>query len=358
MQKAEPNGGAESTSKSLGRPVLYALILLALYLSYQVLEPFFVALTWAAMFAILFHRMQVALASRMGPNRAALVTTLVVAIAIVAPAVVVISAVVREAPDLANYLKQASNSAPDQIQRIWDAVRARSPVSLPDDPTELVTRGVQRTLTFLAPRAGGVVADVLGTLGTLAAMLFALFFMLRDGEAMSAQLRDRLPFSDHESERLMNETRDLVIASVGAGLMVAAAQGAIGGVTFWLLGIGAPVVWGVVLGLCSLLPVVGAAIVWVPTAIGLLLSGEIARGVILLLVGTFGISMIDNVLRPLLLSGKTSVSGLVIFFGLLGGVAAFGFIGLVIGPIILVITADLLEDLRHPDRLDDSATGH
>ena len=102
----------------------------------------------------------------------------------------------------------------------------------------------------------------------------------------------------------------------------------------------------------------GAAIVWVPTAIGLLLSGEIARGVILLLVGTLGISMVDNVLRPLLLSGRTSVSGLIIFFGLLGGVAAFGFIGLVIGPIILVITARLVENLNHPDRLDDSATGH
>jgi predicted PurR-regulated permease PerM len=149
-----------------------------------------------------------------------------------------------------------------------------------------------------------------------------------------------------------------VIASVGAGLLVAAAQGAIGGVVFWLLGIGAPVLWGVVIGFCSLVPVVGAAIVWAPTAIGLLLSGEIARGVILLLVGAFGISMVDNVLRPLLLSGKTSVSGLVIFFGLLGGVAAFGFIGLVIGPLVLVITARLLEDLHHPDRLDDSATGH
>jgi predicted PurR-regulated permease PerM len=358
VQEAVPDGGAESTSKSLGRPVLYAVILLALYLSYQVLEPFFVALTWAAMFAILFHRMQVALVSRMGPNRAALVTTLVVAIAIVAPAVVVISAVVREAPGLADYLKRASSSAPEQIQRIWDTVRARSPVSLPDDPTDLVTRGVQRTLTFLAPRAGGVVADVLGTLGTLGAMLFALFFMLRDGEAMSRQLRDRLPFSERESERLLNDTRDLVIASVGAGLLVAAAQGAIGGVVFWLLGIGAPVLWGVVIGFCSLVPVVGAAIVWAPTAIGLLLSGEIARGVILLLVGAFGISMVDNVLRPLLLSGKTSVSGLVIFFGLLGGVAAFGFIGLVIGPLVLVITARLLEDLHHPDRLDDSATGH
>jgi predicted PurR-regulated permease PerM len=147
----------------------------------------------------------------------------------------------------------------------------------------------------------------------------------------------------------MSETRDLVMASFGAGLMVAVTQGLIGGVVFWLVGIGAPVFWGIVIGFCSLLPVVGAALVWVPAGLGLLLAGEIGRGVVLMLLGVLGISMADNVLRPLLLSGRTSISGLVIFFGLLGGVAAFGFVGLVVGPIILVTTARLLEYVRRSD---------
>ena len=183
-------------------------------------------------------------------------------------------------------------------------------------------------------------------------MLFALFFMLRDGDAMSRELRALLPIPDEDSARLMRETRDLVIASVGAGLLVAAAQGTIGGVAFWLLGLGAPVLWGVVIAFCSLIPVVGSALVWLPAAVWLLLAGETLRGVILLLVGVLGIGMADNVLRPLLLSGRTSVSGLVIFFGLLGGVAAFGFIGLVIGPIVLVTTGNLLKLLSQPDRVD------
>jgi predicted PurR-regulated permease PerM len=178
--------------------------------------------------------------------------------------------------------------------------------------------------------------------------------MLRDGEEMSHQLRDRLPFSEQENERLLSDTRDLVIASVGAGLIVAVAQGIIGGAAFWLVGISAPVFWGVVMGFSSLLPVVGAALIWVPAGIGLLLSGETGRGVLLLLIGVFGISMADNVLRPLLLTGKTSVSGFVIFFGLLGGAAAFGFIGLVIGPIILVTTARILQNLRRPGLPDES----
>jgi predicted PurR-regulated permease PerM len=343
----------ETRHKSLGRPVLYAIVLLGVYLSYLILAPFFVALTWAVMLAILFRRMQVALAPKLGPNIAALVTTLTVGVLIVTPAIALISALARELPQLSDYVTHASQNAPGRIQHIWDAVRARSPLAMPENPSDVIATGVQRLLAFLAPHAGAFIVDLFATLGNLAAMLFALFFMLRDGEMMRGELRDRLPFSGEENERLLTETHDLVVVSVGASLVVAAAQGAIGGVAFWLLGIGAPVFWGVATAFCSLLPL-GAGLVWVPAAIWLLLSGDIVRGLIMVLVGTFGISMIDNVLRPLILSGKTSVSGFVVFFGLLGGAAAFGFIGLVIGPIILVVTSRLLESLHHPDRLQAS----
>ena len=227
--------------------------------------------------------------------------------------------------------------------------QGRSPFPLPARPTELLAEGARRTMSFLAPQAGAIITDVFATLGSLLAMLFALFFMLRDGASMAAQLRDLLPLQERDRDRLLSDTRDLVIASVGAGLAVAAAQGTVGGVAFWLLGLGAPVFWGVLLAFCSLIPVVGAALVWAPAGLWLLLSGETGRGVAMLLVGVLGISMVDNVLRPLLLSGRTQVNGLVIFFGLLGGAAAFGFIGLVIGPIILVTTGRLLEMLLRPD---------
>jgi predicted PurR-regulated permease PerM len=343
----------DARSAPLGRPFLYVLTLVGAYLSYLILSPFLAAITWAVLFAVLFHGMHVRLSARIGAGRAALVTTLVVGIVIVAPAVVLISALVREVPQVTESVARMSQSAPRQIQQIWDALRTRIPVSMPEEPTELLAEGTRRALAFLAPRAGAFVADVLGTLGNLVAILFALFFMLRDGEAMARHVRDRLPLSADESERLMSETRDLVMASFGAGLTVAVAQGLIGGVVFWLVGIGAPVFWGIIIGFCSLLPVVGAALVWVPAGLGLLFAGEIGRGAVLMLLGVLGISMADNVLRPLLLSGRTSISGLVIFFGLLGGVAAFGFVGLVVGPIILVTTARLLEHLRHPD-----VTGH
>ncbi len=336
-----------------GRPVFFAVVLLAGYLTYLVLGPFLVALTWAAIFAVLFRGLQTRLASKIGPTRAALVTTLLTAVLIVGPVAMLLTALAREAPTVTAYVQETTKTAPRLIETVWRAIRARSPVSLPASPTELIAEGARRTMSFLAPQAGAVITDVFATLGALFAMLFALFFMLRDGEAMSAQLRELLPLPDPDRDRLLRDTRDLVVASVGAGLAVAAAQGTVGGLAFWLLGLGAPVFWGVVLAFCSLVPVVGAALVWAPAGLWLLASGETARGVIMLIVGVLGISMVDNVLRPLMLSGRTQVSGLVIFFGLVGGAAAFGFIGLVIGPVILITTGRLLEMLLRPQSVDE-----
>jgi predicted PurR-regulated permease PerM len=164
------------------------------------------------------------------------------------------------------------------------------------------------------------------------------------------------PFPHAESERLMHETHNMVIASVGAGLLVAVAQGAIGGVTFWLLGVKAPVVWGLAIAFCSLIPVVGAALVWVPAALWLAFSGAVWSAVILTAVGVLGIGMVDNIIRPLVLSGRTSASGLVIFLGLLGGASAFGFIGLVVGPIVLVMAASLFTLFSQTDLADQPPT--
>jgi predicted PurR-regulated permease PerM len=340
---AEPDRAARQ------RPLFYVLVLLALYLTYLVLGPFLGVLAWAAIFAILFHGVHLRLAGRIGRSWAALLTTVLAGVVIVVPAGLLVSALVREVPQAADYLQRMSQSVPTQIERLWGWLREHSPVVLPPDPTGLLTEGARRAFAFLAPRAGAILADAFATLGALAAMLFALFFMLRDGDAMSHALRALLPLPADESARLMRDTRDLVVASVGAGLLVAAAQGVIGGVAFWMLGLAAPVLWGVAIAFCSLIPVVGSALVWLPATVWLLASGEITRGVIMLLVGVLGIGLVDNVLRPLVLSGRTAVSGLVVFFGLLGGVAAFGFIGLVVGPIVLVITGSLLRLLSRPD---------
>jgi predicted PurR-regulated permease PerM len=124
--------------------------------------------------------------------------------------------------------------------------------------------------------------------------------------------------------------------------VVAVVQGAVGGVTFAILGLGAPVFWGVIMAFFSLLPL-GAWIVWTPTAIWLMLTGEIGRGIALAAIGAGGISLIDNFLRPLLLSGRTQMNGLLVFISLLGGIAAFGLLGLVLGPVIMATAISFVD---------------
>jgi predicted PurR-regulated permease PerM len=344
-----------------GELVFYLVLLLVGYLTYLVTSPFLGSLAWAGILAVTLEPIRATLAERLGRSRGALVTTLLTAVLIVGPVAALISVLAAEVPVVVDYAQQLpAQATPERVQSVWDGIRGRIPVALPEDPTDLLRRGAQSVAAFIAPRLGGAVANVAGMIGSLFVTLFALFFLLRDGERVVSLIRRILPFPEAERERLIAETQDLVIASVGAGLAVAAVQGLIGGITFWALGLPAPAAWGVAIGICSLIPVVGATIVWVPVALWWLLSGAVMKAVILTGVGAGVIGMVDNVLRPVLLSGRASVNGLVVFIGLLGGAAAFGFVGLVLGPIILVTTGTLLEALtrRNPIVTPDEHRNH
>jgi predicted PurR-regulated permease PerM len=282
---------------------------------------------------------------RLRNSSAALATTLLAGLLIIAPAAFLVAVVAQQVPDAIDYVRGLSGTTPARVLEAWQVLRARLPLPLPPDPIVWLSQSTQQVATFVAGQAGSLLANVLATFGSMLVMLFALFFLLRDGTAFAAVVRRLLPFPEAESERLIRETSDLVVASVGAGLTVAAIQGLIGGVAFWILGVAAPAVWGVAMAICSLLPVIGATIVWVPVAIWMFLSGEVTRAIVLSVICALVLGSADNVLRPLLLSGRTSASGLVVFIGLLGGVSAFGFVGLVLGPIVLVIAGTLMDAL-------------
>lgn len=328
--------------------LFYVVVLVVGYLAFRVIGPFLAPLAWAGIIAVMMFPVQARLEARIGPARAALASTLLAAVLIIGPAALLISVVTDQLPQAIQFLQNLSATTPAQIEEVWNAIRQRSPIALPEDPTEAISAGIQRSIEFLAPRAGALLADVLATLGSLFIMLFALFFLLRDAHAVGGFVRRLLPFEEMERERLIRQTQDLVIASVGAGLTVALVQGLIGGITLWALGIRAPAVWGLAMAICSLIPVVGGSLIWLPTAVWLLISGDVVRGLILVGVGAGVIGTVDNILRPLLLSGRTSVSGLVLFIGLLGGVSTFGFVGLVVGPVVLVIAGTLIQALTRP----------
>ena len=173
-------------------------------------------------------------------------------------------------------------------------------------------------------------------------MLFALFFFFRDGETIMARLRRVLPVEASFREKWIAESADLVRASISSGLIVALAQGTVGGTAFAVLGLGAPVFWGVTMAFFALLPL-GAGVVWAPAAVWLLLTGRTGSSIALIAIGLGAISLIDNFLRPILLAGRTEMNGLLVFISLVGGLAAFGLLGLVLGPIIMATTVSLVD---------------
>ena len=173
--------------------------------------------------------------------------------------------------------------------------------------------------------------------------LFGLFFFLRDADTIMRQVRRALPFEDVRREHMIRQTRDLVYASIAAGLMIASLQGLAGGIVFAVLGLGAPVFWGVIMGFLALFPFVGTWIVWLPAAIWLMSTGHVAKGVTLALLGGVVVGSIDNILRPAILSGRAQMNGLLMFISLLGGVSVFGLLGLVLGPLVTAIVTGLFD---------------
>ena len=334
-----------------GELLFYLVLLLVGYLAYLVTSPFLASLAWAGILAVTLEPVRASLNTRLGRSRAALVTTLLTARAHCRPVAVLISMLAAELPMVVDFAQQLPERAtPERVQTIWDGIRRADPgqpARRPDRHAPARRAGDCRVPRASRRRRRGEhrghgrqpVRD-------------AVRAVLPDARRRSGGGADSAnPAVPGKGARAADtETQDLVIASVGAGLAVAAVQGTIGGVTFWAMGLPAPVAWGVAIGICSLIPVVGATLVWVPVALWWLLSGAVMKALILAGIGAGVIGMVDNILRPIILSGRASVNGLVVFIGLLGGVGAFGFVGLVLGPIILVTAGTLIDALTRRNR--------
>jgi len=198
----------------------------------------------------------------------------------------------------------------------------------------------------------GGISDIASAVVQFAFMVFALFFFLKDGSGLLARISEFMPFSKEHKERLITQVKDVVISTIYGGLVVALIQGLIGGTTFALLSIPSPILWGLAMSICAFIPIVGCTIIWVPAVFYLLVKGFFLKAIIMAVVGVFGISMADNVLRPIIMRGRLRMPLLVIFFSVLGGIQFFGLIGLIMGPLVLAIfvsVIDILRDIEKPE---------
>ena len=336
--------------------LFYGCVILLGYLLYLLFEPFLTPLAWAAIFGAFFHTRHKQLEARFGRTAAASLSTCAVALIIVVPCVLIVMAFIDEARQTLGSIDLADGGSRglDRVQLAWGWLqRQRFGRDIPDLDV-LLKMGASRIAGLVTGGAGFLARSIVVVIVDVIIMLFALFFFFRDGDAIMGRLRRILPFDPSFSDGRIRETAELIKASLSSGIIVALVQGAVGGITFAVIGLGAPVFWGVIMAFFSLLPL-GAWIIWLPVAVWLLLTGEIGRGVALLAIGAGGISLIDNFLRPMLLAGRTEMNGLLVFISLLGGIATFVLLGLVLGPVIMA-TAISFVDAYATDRRELTVT--
>lgn len=347
-------GATLSTSPDTDRERIAALffygaVALLLYFLYGIFSPFFTPLGWATVLAIFVYPWHTRIAARHGDTRAAVLMTLTVAVLIIGPGLALMTMFVREGRDALDAFD--SQVLADQLNRaelLLERVLALIPGVGALDLAALLEDAGSRAAGALATRAGGLLADLAIIIVQLFVTLIALFFLLRDAKGIMRRVRMALPFDERRRERMLRQTRDLVFASVATGLAIASVQGFAGGLLFAIVGIGAPVFWGVVMGFLALLPFVGTWLVWMPAGIWLLATGEIGRGIVLLALGATVVASIDNIIRPAVLSGRARMNGLLMFISLLGGVLTFGLLGLVLGPLVVATVTGLLDAYTAP----------
>ncbi|MBX7458562.1 AI-2E family transporter [Qipengyuania sp. 1NDH17] len=308
-----------------------------------VVLPFFQPLLWAVLAAIMFQPLyRWLLIRRKGKEtQAALLTLAVILLAVVLPALWIGSAVIAEATqlflafregriDVAMYFEQVFSALPANIQASLDSAGLGNL----GEVQEQATAFVQASLGLIAQQAIAIGGSVFGFVLGFAIALYVGFFLLRDGKAISEHVLSALPFARSVADRLAERFLVLVRATIKGSVVVGLVQGALGAITFWIVGLPSVLLLGVIMAIASLLPAVGPAIVWVPAAIYLLATGAIWEGVVVIVSGVALIGMIDNVLRPILVGRDTGIPDWLILVTTLGGIALFGLSGIVIGPLV------------------------
>jgi len=324
--------------------VFLALLLFTTVVFAWMIRAFLQPVFWAAVFAVLFQRFHLRLLRVCGGRRAAaaVLATLTVVVTVVLPFALVVGALARQGLLLYRGIASGEINAHgpiDMVERWLPAVTeflARYGI----DTAQLrvsVQDAAAAATQFIAARAVAAGQNALWVSLLFGLMLYLLYFFFRDGDRIVASMARVLPLGDDRRRLLLLKFAQVAHATVKGSLIVAAAQGGLGVVLFWIVGIETAVFWGVVMAVLSLLPAVGAGLVWVPAAIILFTSGQIWQGVVVVLGGIFVIGLVDNVLRPIVVGRDTKMPDYLILISTLGGIAVFGLAGFVAGPVIAAV---------------------
>lgn len=348
--------------------LMLALVTLAFF---WVLLPFYGAVFWGAVFAIIFSPLHLRLVRQMPTRRnlAAALTLLLILLLVIFPLSLISAMLVQETTLVVQRMQSGELSFSRFFQLVFDALPGwvtglldRFGLTSLGLIKERLTASLTRGSQFIAGQALTLGQSTFDFLISFFVMLYLLFFLLRDGNVLAVRVKNTLPLAADAKRRLTVKFTTVIRATVKGNIVVAMVQGALGGFIFWVLDVHAPVLWGTLMAILSLLPAVGAALVWLPVAIYFLVSGSVAQGVTLIAFGVLVIGLVDNLLRPILVGKDTRMPDYLVLLSTIGGLSLFGLNGFVIGPVIAALfmaSWDLFTASRlaadSNDSVDDSA---
>lgn len=335
--------------------VILSLTILFGYFSYQVIKPFLVPIAWAIVISVLFYPLySLMLRYIKWRSVSAMIVLCIILLFIIGPVSYLSIMLLQELKGVMDFaeaekMKSITNVAGHPvISSVIDKITSLFGVT-EDEFNKAVTDNLKilgkEMVDGIVKKIGYIVTGFFNFLF----MLLTTFFILRDGPGFLQKIRHYMPFSEEDKDRLVKQIQDIVISTMYGGVVVALVQGAMGGVSFAIVGISSPVIWGLAMAIASFLPVIGPFIIWMPASVYLIFEGELLKGIALILMGMLGISAIDNILRPVIIGSRTKMHFLALFFTVLGGIKVFGLIGFVLGPMVLAMFISIIEIFRTMD---------
>jgi predicted PurR-regulated permease PerM len=327
------------------RTFLLLLVLITLAFGW-ILSSFYSAILWGVVIAIMFAPLHRRLKHRMPQHRnlAALLTVALIVLIVILPLVLIGASLAQEAAGVVGKMKSGEFNLAHFQQQIFDAMPSwargmldRFGIANLGGLQDKVSGGLMQGSQFIAAQALNIGQGTFDVLINLGIMLYLLFFLFKDGETLAQRIKDAIPLRPELRDSLLEKFTVVIRATVKGGILVALAQGALGGLIFWILGISAALLWAVLMAFLSLLPAIGAGLIWIPVALYLLATGAIGKGVILIAYGFLVIGLVDNVLRPILVGKDTKLPDYVVLITTLGGINVLGLNGFVVGPVIAAL---------------------
>ena len=305
-----------------------------------VISPFYSAILWAVAISIIFFPMKEFLLRKLNSATLATVITLIACcVIVIIPMATVVTLTVNETQEIVDKIKNEEIDPAKYIENIDSSVPAvNNTLDRFGVDVETIKQEVQKSAktigSFISKSSLTLGKSTFGFFLNVGVMLYLAFFFLKDGNKIASTIFRALPLGDRHEKLLFEKFKEVTRATVKGNIIVATIQGMVGGITFWLLDIPGAALWMFIMAVASMIPAIGAAIIWGPAAVYFLITGEYIKGAILFFVGVVIISLIDNILRPLLVGRDTKMPDYVIFISTIGGISIFGINGFVIGPII------------------------